>query len=415
MKHFLHFIVIFIVAIQVQAQEATRTLSMGEGYANQVFYKISSDQESSLSIDAWDLAFLRTSSFDMGIRVNDAKGIQVYEASNQASDWNDIDVTQEEQWNLLYNSEINWADGAFMHGSAAYGWGEYNPATHQVTGSVVFVLKYADGTFRKFFIESFHEAYTFKYSTWDESNQVWSADEVVTLENTENPDHFFNYYSLENSGSLTVAPTQDEWDLTFTKYTTEYPSDEGPTPYLVTGVLQNPNLMLAERDEPNGQDNSSGLTYSEEINTIGYDWKAFDGSGYTVDTDKAYYIKYADETIYRLVFTAFEGSSTGNIGFVTENVTTTLGLEQVENSFSLGLYPNPARNGQVELVFDNAKASNYDVTIYDLTGQLVLNKTIELSSSFVQSKLNVSALSSGTYILQVQTKGSSQTKKLIIK
>lgn len=414
MKHLLHFVAIFMVAIQVQAQEETRTVSMGASYANQVFYKISTDQQTSASIDAWDLAFLRTSSFDMGIRVNDAKGIQVYEASNQASDWDTIDVTNEEQWDLLYNSEINWADGAFMQGSATFGWGEYNPANHQVTGSIVFVLKYADGTFRKFFIENFYGGYTFKFSTWDDTNATWSADETVTLDNTENPNNFFNYYNLETNAAVSVAPAQDQWDLTFSKFTTEYPSSEGPMPYLVTGVLQNPNLMVAERDEPNGQNNSADLNYSEDINTIGYDWKSFSGSGYTVNSDKAFYVKYADDTIYRLVFTSFDGSSTGNIGFTTENVTTTLGLNSVEHNFSFGLYPNPSRNGEVELVFDNAKASDYKVNIYNLTGQLMMNQNIETSSQFAQTRLDVSGLSSGTYIVQIISNNTQQNKKLIV-
>ncbi|MGO1729872.1 MAG: T9SS type A sorting domain-containing protein [Flavobacteriaceae bacterium] len=414
MKHLLHFVVIFMVAIQVQAQEATKTVSMGASYANQVFYKISTDQQSSLSIDAWDLAFLRTSSYDMGIRVNDAKGIEVYEASNQASDWSNIDVSNESQWSILYNSEVSWADGAFMQGSATYGWGEYNSANHQVTGSIIFVLKYADGTFRKFFIENFYGAYTFKYSTWDDTNATWSADEIVTLDNTENPNNFFNYYNLETNAAVSIAPAQDQWDLTFTKFTTEYPSSEGPMPYTVTGVLQNPNLMVAERDEPNGQNNSVDLTYSEEINTIGYDWKSFGGSGYTVNSDKAFYVKYADETIYRLVFTSFEGSSTGNIDFTTEDVTTTLGLEKIENSFSFGLYPNPTRDGLVELLFDNAKASDYEVKVYNLTGQLMMNQNIETSSQFAQTKLDVSDLSSGTYIVQIISNNTQQTKKLIV-
>lgn len=414
MKHLLHFAAIFFIAVQVQAQEASRSLSMEPSYTNQIFYKISTDTETSLAMDTWGLAFLRTSSFDIGIRVNDASGIQVYEAANEASDWDNIDVANESEWDLLYNSDTSWENGAFMQGSATYGWGEYNPATHQVTGSVVFVLKYADGTFRKFFIDNFLEAYTFKYSTWDETNESWSTDETVTLANTENPDHFFNYYSLENNASVNVAPTQDDWDLTFTKFTTDYPSDEGSMPYLVTGVLQNPNLTVAERDEPNGQDNSADLTYSEEINTIGYDWKAFDGTAYTVNSDQAFYVKYEDGTIYRLVFTGFEGSSTGNIDFTTEDVTTTLGLEQVENNFSFGLYPNPSREGQVQLVLDNSQSSDYEINVYNLTGQLMLNKIMELSSSFAQTELDVSALSSGTYIVQIQTEQAKQTKKLII-
>lgn len=414
MKHLLLYVAFFFLATQLHAQEADRTLSLTENYTNQVFYKISTDTEMSLAMDTWDLAFLRTSSFDMGIRVNDASGIQVYEASSQASDWDVISPENEANWTPLYNSETSWENGAFMTGSATYGWGEYNPANHQVTGSIVFVLKYADETYRKFFVEVFDEGYTFKYSTWDATNQTWSADEIVTLANTENPDHFFNYYSLKNDTSVSVAPTQDEWDLTFTKFTTDYPSDEGPVPYLVTGVLHNPSMMVAERIETDGQDNAADLTYSEDINTIGYDWKEFDGSGYSVNNDKAFYVKDTDDIIYRLVFTDFEGSSTGNIGFTTEDVTTTLGLENIENSFSFGLYPNPTRDGQVELVFDNAETSDYEVNVYSLTGQLVLNKKIGLSSQFAQTNLDVSALSSGTYIVQIQANNMQQTKKLIV-
>ena len=53
------------------------------------------------------------------------------------------------------------------------------------------------------------------------------------------------------------------------------------------------------------------------INTIGYDWKEFQGS-YVIVPNRCYFVLDKSANIWRLTFTNFEGTSTGNIEFNTE-------------------------------------------------------------------------------------------------
>src|SRR5690606_13372518 len=107
MKKLLQFAAIALTGIMVQAQQTNVTLSMGSGYANEVYYKLSSEEINSYPSESWDIAFLRENSQNIGIRVNGGKGIQVFEAADSASDWNSIDVADEASWTPLYNDETN--------------------------------------------------------------------------------------------------------------------------------------------------------------------------------------------------------------------------------------------------------------------------------------------------------------------
>src|SRR5690606_30515641 len=315
MKKLLQIAAIALTGIIAQAQQTNVTLSMGAGYANEVYYKLSSGETNTYEAESWDIAFLRVNPMNTGIRINDGIGIQVFEAADSPSDWNSIDVADEASWTPLYNDETNWDNGAFMQGSATYGWGEYNPISHHVEGTIIFVLKYANGTYRKFINEDYFNGYTFKYATWNGS--AWVDETTTTVSNTSNPNNRYNYYSLENNAEVVAEPAIDSWDFVFKKYVSEIAPD---TFYIVTGALHNPNVTVAQNEEPTGDANPNGQNYSEEINTIGYDWKTFDNGIYVINTDMAYYVKYDENTVYRLVFESFDGTSTGNLSFNFEDV-----------------------------------------------------------------------------------------------
>ena len=346
------------------------------------------------------------------MRVNGHINISVFEASNTPSDWTAIDVSQEASWTQLYNSDTQWNEGAFDRGSATYGWGEYNSTTHHVEGTVVFVLKYSDGTYRKFINEDFYGGYTFKYSTWDGSN--WSTVQTVTIPNSNNPSNTYNYYSLENNTEVLAAPATSDWDLKFTKYYTEVAPN---TMYQVTGVLHNTTTEIAENDEPQGMPSNPSLTYSTDINTIGYDWKSFTGSSFSVDSDKSFYVKHDNGTVYRLYFTDFSGSSSGDLSFNFEDVTSTLGIEDINEDISFGMYPNPSIDKKINLIYDVSKltADKNEVLIYAATGQLVFQSTLHNNTGFYNKNLDLSSLASGMYLLKFISGEHSISKKIILR
>ena len=411
MKKLLHIAAFLATGLVATAQE-TINLSMGANYENEVYLKLANETQNTYAANSWDIAFLRNSPQNIGIRVNDGIGIQVFEAADDPAEWNNINVANESSWTALYNDDTNWDNGAFMQGSASYGWGEYNPVTHHVEGTIIFVLKYADGTYRKFINEDFFGGYTFKFATWDGND--WVNEKTVTVDNNDNPANRYNYYSLQNDETVIAEPAVGDWDMVFRKYVTDL---GGGTYYNVTGVLHNPNVTVAQNEELDGEGDPNGLSYSEDINTIGYDWKSFDGSGYTVNSDMAYYVKYDESTIYRVVFTEFDGASTGNIELDYQDVSGLLGFEDVTEDISFGMYPNPTTNGQVSIVYDvaNTASAKNTIEVFAINGAKVYSETMSSTSGFYNKTLDLSALQSGVYMVNVTSGKNTITKKLILK
>ena len=294
----------------------------------------------------------------------------------------------------------------------ASGFGNYNPENNTVEGQIVFVLKYLDGSYKKFFIETYFGGYTFKYSSW--TGSTWTSDITETVSNSSNPNNRFNYYSLQAESEVIAEPAATDWDFVFRKYKT-FLNPPGQY-YNVTGVLHNPNVEIAQNDEPGGMPMNPSLTYSDNINTIGYDWKAFGGTGFVVDSDQAFYIKYADDTIYRVTFTAFSGTSSGDLTFVINNVTDALSTADVSQNVSFGIYPNPSSDKQINLVYDvSALDGNTNtIDIYSTTGQKVYETALKSNSGFYNKSLDLSSLSSGIYVLQFTSGTFSTTKKIIL-
>jgi len=405
----------FLIVQSTFSQETTANLSLGSGYANQVYYKLSTETTTSFDKNSWDIAFLRTSNFNHGVRVNDGIGIEVFEAANAASEWANIDVYNQTSWSQLYNSDTERVDGAFMKGSATYGWGEYNSSNHHIVGSIIFVLKYADDSYKKFICEDFYGGYTIKYASWD--GTAWGEDKTAVIANSSNQDNNYNYYSLQNDAEVVAEPAAIDWDFVFTKYYTDVSDASGGTSkYNVTGVLSSDNITVAKATG----DDTASLSYSEDINTIGYNWKSLNFETYTydVDSDLKYYVKDADDIIYKLYFSAFGGTSTGNVEFKFEDVTQTLGLEEVGGHVTFGVYPNPVNSDKkINIIFDVNKVnqSNNNVEIYNLNGQRVLKTKIINTQGFYNKEINLNSLEPGVYMLKFTSGNYQKMKKIVLR
>ncbi|WP_435136157.1 T9SS type A sorting domain-containing protein [Formosa sp. A9] len=416
MKKTLQSLGLFLIGAAAFAQATDATVSLDPDYANTVYYNLDTQTETSFAADSWDIGFLRTSAMSMGIRTNAL--VEVYEASDDIENWSAIDVANIDNWTQLYNDDTNWTSGAYDQGSATYGWGEYNIANHHVTGSIIFVLKLIDGTFVKFINEDYYGGYTFKYATWDGS--AWSEDKTEVILNSENDTNRFNYFSFKTNSKVVAEPAMDAWHLVFGKYYTDVPVSATETmKYMVTGALVNAGITVAVNDESGENPDTSNLTYAEAINTIGYNWKSFSMETYTydIDSDTAYYVKTEAGNIYRLVFTGFEGSSTGNLSFNFEDVTEKLSITDVNEGIAFGIYPNPTTDKKINLIYDvNAlQATQSNISIYAVTGAKVFETTIKNQNGFYNKELQLNNLQSGVYILKFTSGNQSVTKKLVLR
>ncbi|MFA5621042.1 MAG: T9SS type A sorting domain-containing protein [Weeksellaceae bacterium] len=408
MKKFNLFLGIILGSACVFAQETTVNLSLESGYSKNIYFHFDTGQSESYDVASWDIAFLRTSAYAFAERINDGLGIEVYEASNNPADYATVNPAEIDNWIQLYNSDTMWEAGAFDFGSATYGWGEYNAASHHVTGTIVYVLKYADGSFKKFMIDDFYNGYTFKYADWNASTSNWENDQTATLPNSENDGKLFNFYSLTNNESVVASPNLDSWDLVFQTYVT----DLEVMMYPVVGALQNPNVKVAKTTnlDVNSLDESD---YQELINTVGYDWKQFSGTGYTVNSDMYYYLKDANEKVFRFHFLSFDGSSTGNFSLGYEDVTGEMSTVNFDEQNSLSLYPNPVKGKILNILYESNGADQVKVEIYNLAGKLVAQQQLQ-SNGFFNHQMNLNQLPKGVYILKFNSGKYSDTRKIIV-
>jgi len=295
----------------------TDSISMGAGYANDIFYSMGNGVVKTSPRDAWDIAF-STYRMSSTILINEGLGIKLYTYPHGDKDsWDDVDTTGIESWAPLYNSDTSWYFGAFDRNSTGhpdYGWGQYNDITHDVTGDSLFIIQLSDGSSKKLFIESRAagtNSFNIKYGALGETATV--KEIFCNADTSKN----FVYFSFASGETVDVEPDRDSWDIVFTKY-----HDES-IPYIVTGILSNMDLEVAEVSQTDTDlADASTADFSSHISVIGSDWKEFDMGtfSYVVQEDLCYFVKKAEDEIYKLVFTGTDGSASGKMVFDVEEV-----------------------------------------------------------------------------------------------
>jgi len=185
-------------------------------------------------------------------------------------------------------------------------------------------------------------------------------------------------------------------------------------PYAVTGVLSNVGIEVAQADNVSSPLNYTDYTahnFEQTINTLGYDWKSYQGS-YVVDPNRCYFVKDYQQNIWRLVFTGFDGTSTGNIQFNTELLSATL-INDIDNGKLMSIYPNPAlQNENITLVYD-MQNENSVITIYDISGRIVYTSGLD-KKGLKTHTIASHNLETGTYIISLNSNGKIFNERLIV-
>lgn len=265
-----------------------------------------------------------------------------------------LDISGIGSWPLLHNSVQQWEFGAFNVSTDPsnqndLSWGVYNPSDHNVYGDSLYIIQLADNSYRQLYVEQLANGmFTFHYAEIDGTN----AQTVVIDKDDFQGKNFGHYSFYFEAEDHTIEPLTTDWDMVFMRY--NRPGDH----YGVAGVLTNKHVSVAEAD---GIDtllvDPSTLSYSNDINSIGYDWKQFGSSGFMVVPDRSYYL--IDETgdTTTLIFHSFSGSSGGGICDFTINgqpQTIQMGVGYVNRVFydlNNGVTHTSARNGW-DIAFD---------------------------------------------------------------
>ncbi len=416
MKKLLSLALVIIISMDLCAQTAIQdSVTMGAGYANQIFYSLQNGEVVQTPNNNWEIAFT-TQLMGASALANTAQGVAVYMIPNiDITGFSSLDTTGYLSWQMLRNSETTWNLGAFNQNMTVhpnYGWGNYDQVTHIVTGDSLFLIRtgfVAPFSFKKLWIikKDVSGDWIFRYANLDNSNDV---TDTVLLSNYTGKN--FSYYSLTNQSELNREPLTDNWDITFTRFTSEI---TGVGFYNVTGVLENINILTAQANQIDVNtvdfvDFQNQL--DSNISVIGYDWKFFNGAGYEIEDSLVYFIKDNSGVIWQLQFTAF----TSNIGksVFRKKMIANVGVSNVnETLFFATIYPNPS-TGNSSLIINANQSKTIDLKIYNYIGEIVLTQTISFNNGLNIIPLNTESLTNGIYFIKNSSEAKSSVLKLII-
>ncbi|MBK9636435.1 MAG: T9SS type A sorting domain-containing protein [Bacteroidetes bacterium] len=397
------------------AQVVSEVVSIQPGYTNQVFYNMNSGELSNITHTDWDIAF-QLRGFAASILINSKNNVKLWKANKDISQWGAMissdttGIVNNPAYELM-NSDTSWDFGAFSttnDTSNAFdlGWGTYDFVTHIIYGDSVYFIKVGATDYRKIKIESLASGtYNFRFANLDGSNEI-----VVALSKSAFQGKFFAYYSLVNNVSIDREPLYNAWDLTFCQYLAI-----NPVIYKVTGVLSNDSVFVEKAYPVDVNTATSGAgTLAGEINAIGYDWKTFDlnSSAWIISDSLVYFVTDRQNAVWKMVFTGFDGATTGNFYF-DKSPAVASGLIENSSIKTFGLYPNPAHDN-VRLMLQMGQSGNTMISIMDVKGSVVYSNSTTLRSGLQSVDLDISELGSGLYQIVVRQGNEIQTSRLLV-
>ena len=405
-----------LITLNLHAQTVVNdSVTMGAGYANQIWYSMQNGEVSQAPNNNWEIAFT-TKLMGASALANTAQGVAVFMVPNtDLNGFSTLDTTGYLSWQMLRNSETTWNLGAFNQNMTVhpnYGWGTYDQVTHIVTGDSLFLVRtgfVAPYTFKKLWLikKDVTGDWIFRFANLDNTNDV---TDTVLLSNYSGKN--FSYYSLTNQSELNREPTSDNWDLTFTRYTSEV---TGIGFYNVTGVLGNVKILSAQANQID-VNTVDFINYQSQLDSnisiIGYDWKFFDGTAYVIEDSMVYFVKDNNGAIWQLQFTSFT-SSIGKAVF-NKKMLTNVGYSDVTRSLVLAsIFPNPS-SGNSSLLVSSDKSENASFNIYNAVGELIMIQNATVHSGINSIGLNTVSFENGIYFIKNSQEKNSAVLKLVI-
>ncbi|MDZ7743228.1 MAG: T9SS type A sorting domain-containing protein [Bacteroidota bacterium] len=403
---------IFLLAFStVGLSQETDSITMGGSYANDIFYSFENGEVKSEARANWDIAF-NTTIFSSSIIINEGSGAELWAYPNgDTTAWNNIDTAGLHTWPSLYNSEESWEEGAFnanASGHPDYGWGIYNPITHNLTGDSLFIIKLLSGEYKKLWIVKKYSGlniYVFRFGNLDNSAEVEKEYDLMPYMGKN-----FIYYSFADDALIDREPAKETWDILWTKYVAVQP--QGGV-YPVTGILSNINVASNEF-HPVPLDYTDWLAAPlDSIKSgIGFDWKKINMTTfqYEIVDSMVFFVKDVNANIFKLYFHSFE-IGTGKTVFEKEVIS----VSDVDKNFAaaeLEVFPNPASE-VVNIRLQDTEGKS-QIRIYDITGKIMISQTINTTAG--QSvTVNVDELKQGLYLMIIETGNTKQSRKLMIR
>ena len=242
MKNITITIVILLFCISFgYAQTQRKTVSMGAGYAQNVWYNLETGVETKASATNWNLS-ISVRGFEAAIFTNPFDTL--YRAVNAIANFATVsfaDTLPKVASRQLFNSDTTWSVGSINATSKVlfdYGRGSYNQVTNNVVGDSTYIIKLANGAWKRLYIEklAFDTSYFIKYANLDGTNA-----QAVEVNKKNYSGKNFVYLNLTTNTILDIEPKSSDWHLTFQRYhsTAINPATGKAEPFVVSGVLSN--------------------------------------------------------------------------------------------------------------------------------------------------------------------------------
>ena len=107
-------------------------------------------------------------------------------------------------------------------------------------------------------------------------------------------------------------------------------------------------------------------------------------------------------------------SNTRNSEATTDDNELTEDVQIIETAeLAIQLFPNPAKN-ILNVAYTNVSDESTNITIYDLTGRVVLQQEVNPNNSNHKVQLDISNLRKGSYLLQMNNGGKSTVEKFFV-
>lgn len=414
------------IGLTAQAQTwISDSVNMGTSCTTDVFYSLSNNTIKNENNRNWHLAFSMSAADSSAIWANHNSGnnwVKVFNIHKDTTQWASISLADTLGADLCFNNDNGWFSGALNNkpgvGPFDFGWGKYNPVSHNIDGDSIFIVRTPQGYFKLLIQQLVSTQMSYTYRVGHLTN---NTDNVYTISKQPNyADRLFAYVDLNTGADTNREPAINTWDVLFTRYTTNFPGSGQMPNNNVIGVLTNKTVKVAQALAV--QVDSSYTQYANFISTwmpglagVGYAWKTFDlnTNAWLVPDSNAYFIQDRSGNLWQLQFTSFSGSSTGKVNFRKRIVVPTL-INNVQNAIAMyAIAPNPANNA-TQLVLTSNENKNANIALFDLQGRMVYTAPVNINQGLNAFTLPLHTLSNGQYVLHVKGQGISVQDKIVV-
>lgn len=283
------------ITLPPKGDGAVMQLDMGENYDWQYFVSLRNNEIVHKSkITDWDIAF-QCGDNSYGVLLNGGKGMaavsskQIHFDALGTSDTTGLG----QQW------QIDLPCGS-MDSLVLRDWRNQTPVYWirlDKTGNKIAKLQVLNSN-----------AFQFTFRFGQASNDTGQLYTIY-----KNPKRNWVYFSFDSLKELShIEPDYDTWDIQSTLYSCTFYDQNPPLPYVVNGILINPNNTYAYQDSVIGYNAidakvASSFPWQERWDAIGYLWKSYDlnTNVYTAQSRYTYVVKAQNGALFKLRFLDF--------------------------------------------------------------------------------------------------------------